>query len=84
MRSILTLPMKTTAGLVLFLVAITGFAAEFRLPAFEKIQLANGLTVVMMERHDVPLIAMRTVLKAGAVSDGKQGSLANLKGDALL
>lgn len=84
MKSISTLPMKTAAGLVLFFVAVTGFSAEFRLPAFEKSQLTNGLTVFMMERHDVPLIAVRAVLKAGAVSDGKQGGLANLTGDALL
>ena len=84
MRMIQTLPMKIAAGLVLFFAAVTGFAAEFRLPAFEKSQLGNGLTILMMERHDVPLIAVRAVIKAGAISDGRQGGLANLTGDALL
>lgn len=84
MKLIPTLPMKTVAGLGLFFAAVAGYAAEFRLPAFEKSQLTNGLTVIMMERHDVPLIAVRAVIKAGAVSDGKQGGLANLTGDALL
>jgi zinc protease len=84
MRLIQALPMKNVAGLVLSLATVTGFAAEFRLPVFETSQLSNGLTVIMMERHDVPLITVRAVLKAGAVSDGQQGGLANLTGDALL
>lgn len=59
-------------------------AAEFRLPAFETSKLSNGLTVYLMERHDVPLIAVRAVVKAGAVSDGDNSGLSNLTGDALL
>ncbi|MFZ6676167.1 M16 family metallopeptidase [Undibacterium sp. Xuan67W] len=59
-------------------------AADFRLPAFETSKLSNGLTVYLMERHDVPLIAVRAVVKAGAVSDAQQNGLANLTGDALL
>ena len=39
-------------------VAATAHAAEFKLPAFETAKLPNGLTVYMMERHDVPLVAV--------------------------
>lgn len=60
------------------------FAADFRLPAFETGKLSNGVTVYLMERHDVPLIAVRAVLKAGAVSDRRQAGLANLTGEGLL
>ncbi|HTD02823.1 pitrilysin family protein [Undibacterium sp.] len=60
------------------------FAGDFRLPAFETGKLSNGITVYLMERHDVPLIAVRAVLKAGAVSDRQQAGLANLTGDGLL
>jgi len=59
-------------------------AAEFRLPAFDTITLQNGLTVYLMERHEVPLISVRAVIKAGAVNDGQQAGLSNLTGDALL
>ncbi|GGC96438.1 M16 family metallopeptidase [Undibacterium terreum] len=70
------------AGLSSF--ATLAAAGDFRLPAFETAKLSNGLTVYLMERHDVPLIAVRAVLKAGAVSDGQQAGLANLTGDGLL
>ncbi|NYE60937.1 putative Zn-dependent peptidase [Duganella sp. 1224] len=59
-------------------------AAEFRLPDFDTVTLPNGLTVYLMERHDVPLISVRAVVKAGAVHDGPQPGLSNLTGDALL
>jgi zinc protease len=59
-------------------------AAEFKLPAFDTARLANGLTVYLMERHDVPLVAVRAVVKAGAVNDGAQAGLANLTGDGVL
>ncbi|MCE3261850.1 MAG: insulinase family protein [Pseudoduganella sp.] len=59
-------------------------AAEFKLPAYETAKLPNGLTVYMMERHDVPLVAVRAVVKAGAVNDGAQAGLANLTGDGVL
>lgn len=59
-------------------------AAEFRLPAFDTVTLQNGLTVYLMERHEVPLISVRAVIKAGAVNDGHQAGLSNLTGDALL
>jgi zinc protease len=59
-------------------------AADFRLPQFETTKLPNGLTVMLMERHEVPLVAVRAVVKAGAVNDGAQAGLANLTGDAIL
>ncbi|MDO8702257.1 MAG: pitrilysin family protein, partial [Undibacterium sp.] len=76
--------MKNALALSLVFVSAYSVAGEFRLPAFETSKLSNGLTLMLMERHDVPLIAMRAVLKAGAVSDGQQAGLANLTGDALL
>ena len=57
---------------------------DFKLPRFETTQLPNGLTVMLMERHEVPLIAVRAVVKAVAVNDGAQAGLANLTGDAIL
>ncbi|MES2149848.1 MAG: pitrilysin family protein [Pseudomonadota bacterium] len=75
MKHLVTLSLLLAAG---------ANAAEFRLPAFETTRLPNGLTVYLMERHEAPLIAVRAVLKAGSVNDGRQFGLANLTGDALL
>lgn len=76
--------MKKTVAIALLATAAGAGAAEFRLPAFETTKLPNGLTVYMMERHEVPLIAVRAVVKAGSVNDGPQAGLASLTGAALL
>ncbi|WUR15194.1 pitrilysin family protein [[Empedobacter] haloabium] len=77
--------MKKIVVSTALLAAVTAAgAAEFRLPQFETTKLPNGLTVLLMERHEVPLIAVRAVVKAGAVNDGPQAGLANLTGDAIL
>ncbi len=76
--------MKTLAAIALLSAAAGAGAAEFRLPQFETTRLPNGLTVILMERHEAPLIAVRAVLKAGSVNDGAQAGLSNLTGDALL
>jgi len=44
-------------------------AAAVTVPPFERLQLANGAVVLLMERHDVPLIAFSAVLRGGALSD---------------
>ena len=38
-------------------------------PDFTRLQLANGAVVLLMERHDVPLIAFEAVLRGGALGD---------------
>jgi predicted Zn-dependent peptidase len=75
---------KTIIAAMLATSAWSAGAAEFRLPEFDTVTLQNGLTVYLMERHDVPLISVRAVVKAGAVNDGQQPGLSNLTGDALL
>lgn len=57
--------------------------AEFTLPDYQKLTLKNGLTVYLMEQHEVPLVDIRVVTKAGAVNDGKSYGLANFTGTAL-
>jgi predicted Zn-dependent peptidase len=76
--------MKQIFALALAAGAVTASAADFKLPAFETAKLPNGLTVYLMERHEVPIISVRAVVKAGAVNDGPQAGLANLTGDAIL
>ena len=38
-------------------------------PPFERVQLPNGAVLLLMERHDVPLIAFNALLRGGAAAD---------------
>lgn len=38
-------------------------------PPYERIALPNGAVLLLMERHDVPLIAFNAVLRGGALGD---------------
>lgn len=58
-------------------------ASAVKTPDFEKVKLANGTTLLLMERHDVPLISFTAVIRGGALTDpedrlGIAGLLANL------
>lgn len=69
--------MKMIFRLVL-LAAITSFnvkalSAEFSLPTYQKVSLKNGLTIYLMEQHEVPLIDVVMVVKAGATVDTTAG-----------
>jgi predicted Zn-dependent peptidase len=71
------------------LAAATAFAGPqaregFTLPAYERFVLENGLTVCLMEQHEVPLIYVSAVFPAGAAKDGDRHGLASLTADALL
>ena len=61
-----------------------GSDSHFRLPSYQKYVLENGLTVYLMEQHEVPLIYVSTVIPAGAVKDGNRYGLASLTADSLL
>jgi zinc protease len=71
---------------LLALLAVTAFslsAAEFKLPAYEKLVLENGLTLYLMEQTEVPLIDAVVTVRAGAVQDDKAGQ-AEMTASALL
>ena len=51
---------------------------------YEKFILENGLTVYLMEQHEVPLIHVSAVFPAGAVKDNGQYGLASLTAEGLL
>jgi len=42
-------------------------------PAFEKVKLGNGTTLLLMERHDVPLISFSAIIRGGAATDPESG-----------
>ena len=49
-----------------------------RLPAFERVTLANGAVVALMEKHDTPLISLAADVRGGSIGDpaGKEGTAA--------
>jgi predicted Zn-dependent peptidase len=46
-----------------------------KLPPYRKVKLKNGLTVLLMEQHEVPIISFNFIVKAGSTADpaGKEG-----------
>jgi zinc protease len=59
-------------------------STALQLPPVRKVTLHNGLTVLVMPTHRVPIVDFRLVVRAGSVNDpaGKEG-LANLTADLL-
>ncbi|HKG22487.1 MAG TPA: insulinase family protein, partial [Blastocatellia bacterium] len=41
-------------------------AGALKLPPYKKVQLKNGLTVLLMEQHEVPVVSFNFILKAGS------------------
>src|SRR5436190_20332623 len=58
-------------------------AQSYKLPPYEKFKLKNGLTVYLMEQHEVPIISVSVILPAGAIYDGEKSGLALLTSFAL-
>ena len=72
----------------LFLFSCPLLAAEensVRLPPYSKVQLENGMTLLLMEQHEVPLISFHIIVKeAGSIVDGRgKEGLASLTADLL-
>lgn len=62
---------------VVVVAAVCSFTTVFasnavKTPDFEKVKLDNGTTLLLMERHDVPLIAFNAVIRGGALSDPQE------------
>ena len=55
--------------LLCVVVALPSWADAVRIPAFERVVLNNGATLLLMERHDVPLIAFQAVVRGGVLSE---------------
>lgn len=75
------------AVIVLTSMAVSAQAAppaSVRLPDYTSTTLANGATVLLMPRHDVPMIAASIMVRGGALADtaGKEGT-ASLLADLL-
>ena len=73
--------MKTILAALLVFCSAGALAADngVKVPPFERVQLGNGTMVLLMERHDVPLIAFTAVLRGGAVTDpARESGVASL------
>ena len=53
-------------------------AQGFKLPNYTTFKLPSGLTVSLMEQHDVPIISVSVILPAGAIYDYDKAGLASL------
>ncbi len=71
---------RITGAVLLAAVPAFALAQGLALPPYETITLSNGATLLLMEKHDVPLIAMNARIAGGALADpaGKEGSAALL------
>ena len=74
---------RLIAAAALSLASSQSFAG-FELPAHERYQLDNGLTVYLMPQSEVPLVHVRLELAAGAIADGSEHGIAALTADSLL
>ena len=82
------IPAKTARILtvmILGLLAGVGAAAQsIRIPPHEKLVLKNGLTVLLLEKHGVPIVSFDAIVKTGAAADpeGQEG-LASITAELL-
>jgi zinc protease len=58
--------------------------AELKLPPYSRITLSNGVVLLLMEQHEVPMVSFNVLVSAGSVKDPpeKEG-LASLTADLL-
>ncbi len=61
-----------------------GAEPNFSLPKIERRKLSNGLTVLVVEQHELPVVSMNLVIKSGdANNTPEQAGLAGLTADLL-
>src|ERR1700757_3669121 len=73
-------PLRFLVSTVLVLgFAWTSSAQTLKLPLHEKIVLKNGLTLLLMEKHGVPIVDFAAIVKGGSVADPEgQAGLASV------
>ena len=61
--------MRSALCVVLSLFAGLAWSADITLPDYERVELENGVVLLLSEKHDVPLIGLRAVVRGGSVTD---------------
>ena len=77
-------PMKLK--ITIFCILVLGIslkAQSYKLPNYTSFKLPNGLTISLMEQHDVPIISVSALFSAGAIYDNEKSGLASLTATAL-
>lgn len=71
----LTLPLLLIACSVVSMAQSEASPQAFQLPEYKRAQLPNGLTLLLLEKHELPLISIEVGLRSGSVADpqGKEG-----------
>ena len=69
-------------ALVACLASVGAAAQGITLPSVERVELDNGVVIVLLEKRDVPLIGLEAVIRGGATSDpaGRAGMASLLAG----
>ncbi len=76
--------LRNNLFVLIILFASVSFGGNFKLPSHEKIKLDNGLTIYLMEQHEVPLIYVSALIPCGTIYDGAKNGLAFLTSESLL
>ena len=63
--------MRRTLLIALALLTGPAWSADVTLPDYERIELDNGTVLLLSEKHDVPLVGMRAVVRGGSATDPK-------------
>jgi len=60
---------------LVLLLMVPGMARAIQLPPTREVKLPNGALLILAEKHDIPLIALRVSLRGGSIADppGKEG-----------
>ncbi len=66
-----------------FLAVVVCKAQDYKLPAYQKFTLKNGLTIYLMEQHEVPMVNVSVILPAGAIYDNDKAGLASITATSL-
>ena len=72
---------KALAAVVLGLLLTSLTTAQtIKMPPHEKIVLKNGLTVLLLEKHGVPIVSFAALVKSGSAADptGQEGLASQL------
>jgi predicted Zn-dependent peptidase len=83
MNNIMTQTMQKLMMCLLVMASSTLLAQGFKVPNYTSFKLANGLTVSLMEQHEVPMISVSVILPAGAIYDNDKAGLASLTATSL-
>lgn len=70
---------QLTTAFLLLAISVIACADGVTLPKFKRVELDNGTVLLLVEKHDVPLIGVRALIRGGAVADPEgQNGLATL------